>query len=70
MSDLFEPNRQAMREKLIARGWAQIGGKSMRGEIFWRRPDTALVEESEAFKQLERIEREEAKQVQGGPDNP
>lgn len=61
MSDLFEPQRQKLREAMIKRGWAQMGATSMRGQIFWRRPDTALVEEDEAFRQMERILKEEEK---------
>jgi hypothetical protein len=60
--DLFEAGRQDKRRRLIERGWGQLGGKNKAGEMLWLRPapDRAILTESEAFTQLERLEAEEA----------
>ena len=42
-----EPQRQRLREL----GWHEVGGLA-RGRPLWRRPDGAVLDEEEAFRQL------------------
>ncbi len=61
MSELFEPQKQRLREKLVARGWRQVGGLSAQRQQFWLRPIVnAMMAEDEAFQHLERLEKQEA----------
>ena len=60
MAGLFDSIEEQKRQRLYARGWVQRGG-TLRGRPLWQRPDDgALVEEEEAFRQLARMEAEEA----------
>lgn len=53
MTDFYEP----LRERLRARGWRQV----QRWKLWvWKRPDGAELDEAEAFRQLERLDQDEA----------
>lgn len=56
MSDLFEGEGPAMRQRLRDLGWKRAEGLQRGGPLMWRRPDGARVTEEEAFRQLEALE--------------
>ncbi|MDE2100916.1 MAG: hypothetical protein KGL39_26960 [Patescibacteria group bacterium] len=59
MADLFSPIVEARRQALRDRGWHEAVGISQ-GSFYWRRLDGAIIEEEEAFRQLEALEALEA----------
>lgn len=58
MTDLFGSLDDGRRQRLRDRGWHEAAGK-LHGLPCWRRPDGAIVDETEAFAQLARLEAEE-----------
>ena len=59
MADLFEAAREERRQRLRDLGWHEVGGLT-HGAYHWRRPDGAVVTEDEAFRQLDRLDKEGA----------
>lgn len=60
---IFDAAVERQRYSLRARGWREECGL-IRYHPVWRRPDGALVDEPEAFKQLERLLKEEGPDVE------